>query len=576
MNKKQKNLKNYNFLTIPEILESAHQRFADRPAMRMKTNGEYKNYSYADFYKLANDLGISLMAIGMKHKSRIAVLSENCPEWGLCYMSIVMIGAEAVPMDAQLKEAEIIHIINDSETKTLFCSYKQYEKVNEVVSQFKKLKNIIVYNTNHKKLEKSSINVIRFEDFLKKGNQKNEDIRFKIKPNDVASLIYTSGTTGSAKGVILTHKNFASNVNALNDIIYYDESDVFLSVLPIHHTFEFTAGFLIPISSGSSITFAESLKSKMLVANMKETKVTIIMGVPLLYEKLADGIIRAIKEKSFLIRAFVKTCTTLVVMIKSLTGWNIGKKIFKSLREKAGLGNLRFLISGAAALRKEIADFFENLGISVLQGYGLTEASPVIAANSMDAVNNESVGQPLPNVEVAIHNPNKDGIGEIIARGPSIMQGYYKNPEATANVLKDGWLHTGDCGYLDKNNFLFITGRLKNIIVTSGGKNVFPEEIEDKLKQSLFVLESMVYGQQTSESDRGEIVHAIIVPDYEHIEKSIGIKATQEKIKEIIYKEINKINSSLISYKRIKEIFIREEELPKTSTRKVKRYLLKT
>lgn len=560
-----------DFKTLNDLFENSTLRYAKRIAFRMKRGGsQYDEFSYERFRELTIAVAKYLVDLGACGKGkRVGLISENRPEWPIIYFAILRTGATVVPMDALLGEAEIMHIIKDSGIHVLFCSAGQYDKVNEVGRLSRGLKKLIVLDPVNGK----SRRVTTLADVITAGRKIKKDKPPKIQAHDVAALIYTSGTMGSSKGVMLTHGNLASNVTGLRRMIYFDEKDVFLSVLPLHHTFECTAGMLIPISKGCSITTAESLASKRIIANIKETGVTLMMGVPLLYEKMVAGIFRGINEKPVPVRLLVHGLLGMVKGVKMILRHNLGNKVFKSLREKAGLGTLRIMISGGAPLQAWVGQAFEHLGINFLNGYGLTETSPVLTVNVVNDIDNRTVGYPVHGIELAIDQPDANGVGELKARGPFVMLGYYKNKKATQAVLRDGWLHTGDLARFDNKGRVIICGRCKNLIVTDGGKNVYPEEIELALNSSTFIKESLVIGRPISRDNSGEEVVAYIVPDYETIEAAHGTRITDEEIENLIRREVNRINETFVIYKRVKECFIREEEFPKTSTRKIKRYL---
>jgi long-chain acyl-CoA synthetase len=314
----------------------------------------------------------------------------------------------------------------------------------------------------------------------------------EVLPDDVAVIIYTSGTTGKSKGVMLTHKNILSDVWGTKEALELFPEDNFLSVLPLHHTLECTAGFIIPLSSGSRVTYARSLKSKEILEDIKNAGATLLIGVPLLYEKLFTGLRKNIQKKSFFARTSFNLCFNFVKIFKKLTGINLGKAIFKNLREKAGLSCIRMLISGAAPLPTVIPECFDLLGIKFLQGYGLTESSPVLTLSPYSKPKYSSVGKSIPGAELKIFDSDKNGVGEILAKGDMVMKGYYNNPQETDKILKNGWLCTGDLGWKDREGYYYIAGRKKNVIVSSAGKNIYPEEIENQLLQSPFILEALV------------------------------------------------------------------------------------
>ncbi|MBU1078362.1 MAG: AMP-binding protein, partial [Spirochaetes bacterium] len=464
------------------------------------------------------------------------------------------------------------YISNHSKIKFIFTSKKYLDNVKEIFKEVRSLKKIICMDDVPEER-----NVIPFNKFIKIGSSYKFPLLHKVRPSDLLAILYTSGTTGTAKGVMLTQKNVISDVELGAQMILFDDTDTFLSVLPIHHSFEGTGGFILPLYGGASITYAESLKSRNILDNIKETNVTLMLGVPLLYEKLYMGILKAVKEKPLPIKLIFKASMGVVKMVRKVAKKKIGRGVFKSLRAKAGLSAMKYFISGGGPLRPDVARGFDNLGLTIVQGYGLTETSPIVTVSTIEYNNYYSVGLPLPDVDIKIHDQDEKGIGEILLKGPMLMKGYYKNRKATREVIKKGWLHTGDLGYIDKTGFVYITGRKKNLIVTQGGKNVFPEELEKKLDASHFILESMVYGQPVSEKDRGEKVFAIIVPDYEAIDehgRHTGMKFNSEdKIEHLISHEVKKLNSKLATYKKLSGFKIHSEELTKTSTRKIKRYL---
>lgn len=563
---------NANFKTLNDIFEFATTECAQNIAFQIRReDGQFEKYSYARFREMSCALANYLYTLGAKNGVQIGLLSENRPEWPIIYFAILRTGAAVVPMDALLGEGEITHIVKDAEVSVLFASRSQFEKLNEMGNLLRGLKQLIVIDP----VTSDNRKVLNLQDALAQGKKKG-DIKFPpVKKNDLAALIYTSGTTGVSKGVMLSHWNITSDVLGLRRVIWFDKSDSFLSVLPMHHTFEATTGMIIPISKGSMVTVAESLASKRIIANIKDAKVTIIMGVPLLYEKMLAGIFRGIHEKPLPVQLMFKGLYGIVKGVKTISGQSIGQSIFRSLRNKAGLGSIRYFISGGAPLPTWVGKGFDHLGIYFLNGYGLTEASPVLAVNVEADIDNTTVGYPVYGAELSIDEPDQQGIGELLARGDMVMQGYYKNKKATDAVLRNGWLRTGDIARFDAKGRVIICGRSKNIIVTEGGKNIYPEEIEMLLDTSVYIKESLVLGRPISKDNPGEDVVACIVPDYEAIEAQHGTKLEPAAIEELISREIASLCSGFPAYKKIKEFVIHNEEFPKTSTRKIKRYLFK-
>ncbi len=474
-------------------------------------------------------------------------------------MAVASLGAVLVPLDTQLKSQEIRHILTDSEAVALIATPSFRETVEEATARLAGLKHILPMNNLSALYE----------------TPEPKTLKRQVQLDDLAAIIYTSGTTGQSKGVMLSHKNIMSDVDSAYQVFQYDHHDNFISVLPLHHTFEATCGMLVPLYVGATITYAQSLKSRDIINDIRDSRATMMVGVPLLYEKMYQGIVRAVKEKPLLTRMAFSTSNGLVRSIKTITGKRAGGQVFKSLREKAGLSTLRLFVSGGAALSPEVGRGFETLGFQIIQGYGLTESAPVLTINTVDNPDHASVGAPVTCVELKIVDPDANGIGEIAARGPNVMLGYYKNPKATEAAIRDGWLYTGDLGYIDKRGCLYITGRAKNLIVSAAGKNIYPEEVEAQLLNSQFIAEVLVIGEQNPQTGREE-VHAIIYPSFEALdEHAAKHKLTMDtaQIEKIIKEEVRHQCGHLADYKRVKHFSLREEEFPKTTTRKIKRYL---
>jgi long-chain acyl-CoA synthetase len=393
--------------------------------------------------------------------------------------------------------------------------------------------------------------------------------------DDLAAILYTSGTTGFSKGVMLTHGNLLSNIEQCLSVLELKREERFLSVLPIHHSFEATCGFLLPLTCGASITFASSLRSKDLLEDLKDTQPTAFLVVPLLLEKLYQGFLRNLKKAPKGRRLLFYALRTLASIADPLAKGQASKRLLHRVREKMGLGKLRHLICGGAPLPRWLSREYERLGFPLLQGYGITEAAPVLSVNRHGRCRNESTGPPLPWVEVRIKNPDSDGIGEIVVKGPNVMKGYYKNEEATHEVLKNGWFSTGDLGRMDNDGFLYVTGRKKSLIVTKGGKNISPEEIEEKLLQSPFVKETLVLARIHPRT-KNEEIHAIIYPDLEALDEYAlekGVVLDDRKLQNLFEELLSRVNGLLAEYKKIRHFSLRGEEFPKTTTQKIKRYL---
>ncbi len=570
-----------NIKIVRDIIENSLENYGDRVAFRIREgeSGPFTEYTYEEAIEISRVVSAYLCGhLKLKKGDRVALLAENSPHWAMIYLGIVYNGTVAVPIDARLDEYGIKFILEHSGTKYLFATKRQYDKIRELPEIEEKLKEIIIIDNDMSDVEsKKVVPMSKILDVGRETLKKGEKWRCDVREDDLLELIYTSGTTGTSKGVMLTHKNIVFEVKSLVSTGLIAGKDRFLSILPLHHTYECTGGFLTPFSAGATITFSPSLKSRKIIADLKDSGTNKMLVVPLFLDKMLDAILRNVNAKPWFVKMFF------YALYKTTKGLNklskkkaVGKKLFKFIRKKAGLDGIDFMVSGAAPMSQKTAEGFQTLGLLVLQGYGLTEASPVVSVNLPHKNKPKSVGPAIPGVEVKIHNPNEEGIGEIIVRGDNVMKGYYKNEEATREVLKDGWLFTGDLGYMDEDGYIYITGRAKNVIVTPGGKNVYPEEIEEKLNESPFILESLVIGVPVSEDVKGENIFAYIVPDYDYIETFASVHAVKvddEKIEELIRNEVKKVNQSLPAYKKIKDFRIRTEELPKTSTKKIKRYL---
>jgi long-chain acyl-CoA synthetase len=554
-------------LTISQMLKKIARLFSSNLALSFWKDGEFHSISYAELENKVNLFAGGLHSLGIKTNDKVGLLSENRPEWGIAYLGILSSGGITVPLDPLLRCSELEVFIRDSGMKGLVTSGKFISEILEIARRIPGFEFLICMD------EKEEKEIFSFSEILEKGKENKSELP-EVFPEDIAALIYTSGTTGKSKGVMLTHKNIMSDIWGTKEALELYPEDNFLSILPLHHTFECTCGLLIPLTGGSRVTYARSLKSKEILEDIKNTGATLILGVPLFYEKLFTGLRKNIQKKSAITRFSFKLCFNFVKIFKKLMGINLGKFIFKNLRNKAGLSSLRILICGAAPLPAIIPECFDLLGIKFLQGYGLTETSPVLTLNPFARPKYSSVGVPIPGAELKIFEPNKDGVGEVLAKGDMIMKGYYNNPEETDKVLKDGWFYTGDLGWKDRKGYFYIAGRKKNIIVTGAGKNIYPEEIENKLIQSPYILEALVLGKKLS-SGREE-VEAMIVPDYEYLKQANQEQdLDEERVKSLIKKEIDQCCEGMADYKRVKHFQIRKEEFEKTSTRKIKRFLFK-
>ena len=547
--------------TLKTLLTESCATNGDRIAFTQKINKVWTDISYAEFLQTASAIAALLKKLGVAPGERVGLLRENSAEWSMTYFGVVSCGAVAVPIDVALQEQELLHILNDAEVKVLFSEKKRNRILQEVVDKAGALETVVLKKAEDISFS-SGLGVMDFDAAL--SDMKDAGLEAALdhepEPDDLASLIYTSGTTGRQKGAMMSHGNFYSNaegiLKSLEGVIQRD--DHFLTVLPLHHAFSFMGNLLLPVSQGCRMSYVEGLRT--VSTNMLELKPTIFFGVPLLFEKMHDKIMQGIQSKK---------------PIQLMYRLGITGPISKGIKAKFG-GELRLMITGGAPCSASVINGFGKLGIQIVEGYGLTETSPVLTFNHPKRARVGTVGQALPNLEVEIVDANEEGVGEIAARGPNVMQGYFKNPAATEEVLKDGLFLTGDLGRLDADGFLTITGRKKSLIVNREGKNIYPEEVESQINASPYILESLLLGYQEEGDEVGERLGLIVVPDTESIDaeqKRRGKSFSDNEIEELLLLEVKKFATNLAAYKRPRRVQVRAEEFQKTSTKKIKRYL---
>lgn len=534
-------------IDIPRAFEEASRKNPKAVAMEM----EGKGYTYEEVISFSKSIASFLSSKGIRQGDRVAIFLEGRPEWGLIYLGISFLGGVTVPIDIQLSEDEVRNLLQDSESKVIFVSEKG----------LKTLKT----ERREKSFEIINLDSEEFSEILKYPHLNSFP---SISPDDVASLIYTSGTTGRPKGVMLTHRNLLSNARSIQRAKLIDKSDCILSILPLHHSYPFMVNFLVPFLTGAKVVYQQSLKGPDILKTMKEKEVTVLVGVPQLFTILRRGIIDRIKRSPFPLNWIILFLLKLSGFLKNISGIKVGRIIFSGVHKRFGK-RFRFFVSGGARLDPEVSQDLESLGFTMLEGYGLTETSPVISFNPLNRIKRGSVGLPLPEVEVRIINPDRDGIGEIAVRGPNVMKGYFRNPEETEKVIKDGWLFTGDLGFKDKDGYLYITGRTKELIVLSSGKNIYPEEIEKYYLQSPLIKEICVTGIE-KKPGIAEGLQAVVVPDIDYMrENKIA------NFNEAVRWELNSLSLKLPPYKRIKGYKVYKSPLPKTTLGKLKRYVIK-
>ncbi|MBI4684495.1 MAG: AMP-binding protein [Nitrospirae bacterium] len=522
----------------------------------------WKKITYREFLNASESIAYYLIGAGISKGDRVAIISENRPEWCMAYMGTLMAGAISVPIDSQLSAEAVMNLLSDSDARAVFHSSKTEKNSAEAVNGL--FTGLVM-----------SVMQINFDsDEFREICKTKKTTQFpETAPEDIASLIYTSGTTGMPKGVMLTHRNFCSDAEALIKARVVTESDNVLSILPLHHTYPFMCTFLVPVFLGAGITYAPSLKGSEIIASIKEMGVTILISVPQLLELIRNGIINKLKQAplalSWLAMNILRLCRTL----RRNTGINIGKVIFRSAHHALGR-QFRFFACGGARLEPQVMNDLEAVGFTVLEGYGLTETSPVVTFNPINKRKAGSVGIPLPSVEIKITDSatqKAKGIseeGEITINGPMVMKGYYKNPEATSQAIRGGWFFSGDLGYMDKDGFLFITGRIKEVIVLGSGKNVYPEDVEKEYLKIPLIKEIGIFGLEDKVGTAS--LHAIIVPDFDYArQQRIG------NIREALNWQITHVSIMLPSYMRIKGFTLYQEPLPRTPLGKLRRFMIK-
>lgn len=552
--------------SVQEMVLYSAEKYSDKLALEDLNKTPIGRVTYEELLLNIKRFGNSLKSLGINERTHIAIIGENRVQWSISFLTAMCFNYVAVPIDKNLNQNEIYNIIHESDAEVIIFSESYKELFETTHVSLKRLRYFICMDEI---TEESKF-------FQMKKMIKNSEIIVnkelpKINPEDLAEIIFTSGSLGRAKGVMLSQKNLATNLHDMLSMLMMYPEDRFLSVLPIHHTYECTCGMMCPLFAGSSIHYARSLKT--VVDDIQKVKATILLGVPLLYDKMFKRISKAITEdkvKSKVVPVLVKATN----IFQAVGVKDIKKKIFAEIHKKFG-GHIRVFIAGGAAPDPLVAKGLREFGFNFLQGYGLTETSPILALNQLDNFKDDAAGVLLPSVQVKIVDKDADGIGEVYAKGENVMLGYYKNEQITKEAFEDGWFKTGDLGYFDKDNFLHISGRKKNVIISKSGKNVFPEEIEDILNRSPFILESLVYGEK--DEKQGETIAVKIVVDAEafiQISENENVNINDELIKKQIAKVIDDTNKQLTSYKRIQKFYIRENEFEKTTTQKIKRYLV--
>ena len=562
-----------HYKTVKEFFTKSVKEYPNNSCILEKPNHKepYKVTTYKEFYEDVLGLGTALINLLKLKDKRVIIIGETQYGWYVSYMAMLCGVGIAVPTDRELPLNELENIVKRSRASAIIYSPKKEDDIKKIKEKVPEVEYFIEMKSD-KKLDGKDVGLQHLidlgKDLVQSGNHTFEEI--EIDPEEFKILFFTSGTTSNSKGVMLNNRNLAENINAVTAYVKFYPTDRMFSVLPLHHCYESTIGFLYPMSQGASVAICEGLRY--IVPNLQEAKPTAILTVPLLveslYKKINEKIIKSKKDK------MVNTMISITNALKG-AGIDVKRKVFKEIHDNLG-GNLRIVVSAAAPIDKKVGIWLENIGITFLQGYGLTETAPISALTPEYKTSVGSAGKAIIQADIKVKDPNENGEGEILIKTPTLMMGYYEDEEETKKVIdEDGYFNSGDIGYINEEGYIYITGRSKNVIVTQNGKNIYPEEIEMMLDKIDEIKESMVYGKKPEKGSKKEekelIITAKVIPDYEKIEELYG-KVSEKDIYDMIWKKIKEVNKRLTSYKAIKNLEIKEGEFEKTSTMKIKRY----
>ena len=555
----------YDYLKINDLKDMLNKTgilYADRPAYKIKVEeGKYQIYTHKEVRDMINNLGTALINLGLKGK-RIAVIGENRYEWEIAYLSIVCGTGIVVPLDKSLPANELELLIERSDIEAIFYTKKYSDIIQNIkYSEKNKLKHLISMDSdeNFEGIYSQKELIREGRKLIEEGN--NEFLNAKINPKEMEIMLFTSGTTSKAKVVALSHENICTNLMDIGSVLDVTQEDVFLSILPIHHVFECTVGFLFSLYKGAETVFCDGLRH--IVENLNEYHVTVMACVPGIYERIFM-MIRKKLEKQGKLEEILKN----EEKYKN-SSMQKKKEVFKEIHNMLG-GKVKLLISGAAALDKTIEEKYRLLGLNLVQGYGLTETSPVVAVGTNKNYKLGSIGKTVPSVEAKLVDVNDDGIGELVVRGSSVMLGYYENEKVNKKSLQDGWFYTGDLAKIDEEGYIFICGRKKSVIVLKNGKNIFPEEMENLVNKIEGIRESFIFGKIQSNDENNIKINVKIVFDRDVMKDVYKVEA-DEDIYKVLSKKIKEVNQTMPSYKAIRGMILTEEPLIKTTTNKIKR-----
>lgn len=546
--------------TLPELFRISVERFPERPCFTIYSPQRI-SLSYKEAYSLICKVADYLRSLGVGKDSKVAVTGKNSPEWAVAYLAILEAGAIVVPIDYQLTVAETANLIAASDSAVLFVDEEKAGDLKAACPNISKLISLFEAGPDY-------IYSLSADENAKLPPKSVQDER------DIAAILYTSGTTGTPKGVMLSHRNFVSDCFMAQANLHIYHTDVFYALLPIHHSYTMLAVFIESFSVGAELVFGKRMVVKQIMHDLKEAKVTMFLAVPLLFNKFLNGIIKGIREKGVVVYGLISALMGLSGFIKKVFKVNPGKSLFHSVLEKASLSSIRICISGGGPLAPSVFKKYNQLGIDFVQGYGLTETAPILTLNPVEHYKETSVGKVLPQVEMKILDPNEDGIGEIAVKGPMVMSGYYRMPEETKEVFtEDGWFKTGDLGYLDSENYLYLTGRAKNMIVTEGGKNVYPEEIENCFQLYDEIDQILIRGFYAGPETVSEQIEALVYPSQDWLKQlADNEKAAWPLAEKHMEEVVDVVNRKLLPYQRIARVVTLHEPLEMTTTKKVKRF----
>ena len=550
---------------IKDMLKKTGERYGQRPAfkIRIEEPDKYRIITHNEVREMVDCLGTALINIGLKGK-RVAVIGENRYEWEVGYLSVVAGTGIIVPLDKALPENELERLIVRSGVEAIIYTEKYEEMLKKIAKKTdNNLKHLISMDR-----EKSIEGIFSQKELIEKGKDLLEKgdrsfVEAKVDPDAMGIMLFTSGTISEAKAVMLSQKNIMENMMGISQVLDLSCEDRMLSFLPVHHVFECTAGFILSLYFGMCTSFCDGVRY--LVKNMCEYKPTFMVCVPAVYENIYKNILKGLEKQGKLEQVKKGIELTKNASLEKK------REVFKEIHQILG-GHVRLLVSGAAALDPDVEQGFRDLGFDLVQGYGLTEASPVVCVTTAAKHKLGSIGEALPNVEIKLDSPNEEGIGELMAKGPNVMLGYYENEEATKETItEDGWLHTGDLCKIDEDGFVFVAGRKKSVIVLKIGKNIFPEEMENLVNKIEGVKESFIYGNSADDDQKISKIFVEVVFDRE-IMKDAYKAETDEEIYKALKEKIKIINSEMPMYKSIRGMVITEDPIIKTTTGKIKRY----